>query len=100
MSSVNIRSLSKGFGTVRAVRASSMEIPDGAFVTLLGPSGCGKTTTLNLVAGLETPDGGRIAIDGVDVTDFAPHERGMAMVFQSYALYPHKNVFGNLAFSL
>jgi ABC-type sugar transport system ATPase subunit len=98
--SVTIENLSKSFGAVRAVRDVSMEIPDGAFVTLLGPSGCGKTTTLNLVAGLETPDGGRIVIDGIDVTDFAPHERGMAMVFQSYALYPHKNVYGNLAFSL
>ncbi len=100
MSSVAIAGLSKAFGAVRAVRDFSLEIPEGSFVTLLGPSGCGKTTTLNLIAGLESPDGGSIVIDGVDVTDFAPHERGMAMVFQSYALYPHKNVFGNLAFSL
>ncbi len=100
MSSVAIAGLSKAFGAVRAVRDFSLEIPEGSFVTLLGPSGCGKTTTLNLIAGLESPDGGSVVIDGVDVTDFAPHERGMAMVFQSYALYPHKNVFGNLAFSL
>lgn len=100
MSSVSIQRLSKSFGAVRAVRDFSMQIPEGSFVTLLGPSGCGKTTTLNLVAGLEEPDDGSVTIDGLDVTDFAPHERGMAMVFQSYALYPHKNVFGNLAFSL
>jgi ABC-type sugar transport system ATPase subunit len=100
MGGVSIQGLRKAFGSVVAVRDFSMDIPDGAFVTLLGPSGCGKTTTLNLIAGLERPDGGRIVVDGIDVTDHAPHERGMAMVFQSYALYPHKNVFGNLAFSL
>jgi ABC-type sugar transport system ATPase subunit len=100
VSSVTIRGLRKSFGAVEAVRDFTMEIADGAFVTLLGASGCGKTTTLNLLAGLEVPDAGQILLDGEDVTDAAPHERGMAMVFQSYALYPHKNVFGNLAFSL
>jgi multiple sugar transport system ATP-binding protein len=100
MSSVSIRQLRKSFGNVRAVQDFTLDIPDGAFVTLLGPSGCGKTTTLNMLAGLETPDGGQVLVGDVDVTDHAPHQRGMAMVFQSYALYPHKNVFGNLAFSL
>ena len=85
---------------VQAVRDVSLEIPDHSFVTLLGPSGCGKTTTLNLVAGLEKVSRGEILLDGAAITDWAPHERGMAMVFQNYALYPHKNVYGNIAFAL
>jgi multiple sugar transport system ATP-binding protein len=82
------------------VRSVSLEIPDGAFVTLVGPSGSGKTTTLNLIAGLDEPSGGVIRFDGAPVNDLSPRERDVAMVFQSYALYPHKTVFENLAFPL
>jgi ABC-type sugar transport system ATPase subunit len=77
-----------------------MEIPSEAFVSLLGPSGCGKSTTLNLIAGLEKVDRGKILLQNHDITTWAPHERQMAMVFQNYALYPHMDVYGNLAFSL
>ena len=100
MSRVELRGLTKSFGPVHAVRQVSLEIPDHAFVTLLGPSGCGKTTTLNLIAGLETATSGDVLLDGERITDWAPHERGMAMVFQNYALYPHMNVYGNMAFGL
>jgi ABC-type sugar transport system ATPase subunit len=100
MSRVALQDVEKSFGPVRAVRGVSFEIHDEAFVTLLGPSGCGKTTTLNLIAGLETPSRGEIFLDGQRITDWAPHERHMAMVFQNYALYPHMNVYGNMAFSL
>lgn len=100
MSRVSLQHISKSFGMVQAVRDVSLEIADHAFVTLLGPSGCGKTTTLNLIAGLEKATRGDILLDGTRITDWAPHERGMAMVFQNYALYPHKNVFGNIAFAL
>ena len=100
MSRVELRGLAKSFGSVQAVKAVSLDIPDHAFVTLLGPSGCGKTTTLNLIAGLEKATRGDILLDGQRITDWAPHERGMAMVFQNYALYPHMNVYGNIAFAL
>jgi ABC-type sugar transport system ATPase subunit len=100
MSRVELRGLAKSFGPVHAVKEVSLEIPDHAFVTLLGPSGCGKTTTLNLIAGLEKITRGDIFLDGQRITDWAPHERGMAMVFQNYALYPHMNVYGNMAFGL
>ena len=100
MSRVALREVEKTFGPVQAVRGVSLEIHDGAFVTLLGPSGCGKTTTLNMIAGLEKITRGDIYLDDQRITDWAPHERKMAMVFQNYALYPHMNVYGNMAFSL
>ena len=100
MSRVSIRGLAKSFGPVQAVKDVSLDIPDRAFVTLLGPSGCGKTTTLNMLAGLEKVTRGEIHLDEQNITSWAPHERGMAMVFQNYALYPHMNVFGNIAFAL
>ena len=93
-------------GGVRAVDDVSLTIPEGEFVTLLGPSGCGKTTTLNCVAGLERPDGGRIAVGASVLTDVArgvilpPERRDLGMVFQSYALWPHMSVSDNLAFGL
>lgn len=83
-----------------AVRGIDLEIADGEFVVLVGPSGCGKSTTLRMVAGLETPTGGRILLGGEDVTDRLPQDRDIAMVFQTYALYPHKTVEENLAFPL
>ncbi|NJN19132.1 MAG: ABC transporter ATP-binding protein [Oscillochloris sp.] len=100
MSRVELRGLSKSFGPVQAVRDVSLDISDHAFVTLLGPSGCGKTTTLNMTAGLEAVSSGDVLLDGVPITGWAPHERGMAMVFQNYALYPHMNVFDNIGFAL
>ena len=100
MSRVELRGVAKSFGTVQAVRDVSLDIPDHAFVTLLGPSGCGKTTTLNMIAGLEKVTDGVIYLDDAPITGWAPHERGMAMVFQNYALYPHMNVYGNIAFAL
>ena len=100
MAQVSLVNVSRVFGSVRAVDDLSMEIPSEAFVSLLGPSGCGKSTTLNLIAGLEKVDHGRVLLQGTDITTWAPHERQMAMVFQNYALYPHMDVYGNLAFSL
>jgi iron(III) transport system ATP-binding protein len=92
--------VTKAFGTVRAVDEVSFALPRGALVTLLGPSGCGKTTTLRLVAGLELPTDGNITIEGRDVTRLAAAERRIAMVFQSYALFPHMNVLENVAYGL
>jgi multiple sugar transport system ATP-binding protein len=83
-----------------AVRGVDLEVADGEFVVLVGPSGCGKSTTLRVVAGLESPTGGRIYIGGRDVTALPPQERDIAMVFQTYALYPHKTVRDNLGFGL
>src|SRR5215208_3295133 len=93
-------------GDVYAVNHVSLVIPEGQFVTLLGPSGCGKTTTLNCIAGLEQPDGGRITVGDAVLTDVArrvilpPERRNLGMVFQSYALWPHMTVYDNLAFGL
>jgi multiple sugar transport system ATP-binding protein len=83
-----------------AVRDFTLEIADGELVVLVGPSGCGKSTVLRLIAGLETPTSGQILIDGRDITDVPPQRRDLAMVFQNYALYPHKSVRENLAFGL
>src|SRR6187200_684410 len=85
---------------VRAVDDLSLDIPDGEFLVLVGPSGCGKTTALRMVAGLEEISGGTISIGGRVVNDLTPKERDIAMVFQSYALYPHLSVAENIAFGL
>jgi iron(III) transport system ATP-binding protein len=97
---IRFESVTKTFGAVRAVDAVSFDLPRGALVTLLGPSGCGKTTTLRLIAGLELANGGRIEIEGSDVTRLAAAERRIAMVFQSYALFPHMTVLENVAYGL
>jgi iron(III) transport system ATP-binding protein len=86
--------------TVVAVDEVSLEVKEGEFVTFLGPSGCGKTTALRIIAGFETPTSGRILIGGDDVTDLPPHTRNTAMVFQSYAIFPHLTVAQNVAFGL
>jgi putative spermidine/putrescine transport system ATP-binding protein len=97
---VELRACTRDFGGVRAVDAMDLAILEGEFLSLLGPSGCGKTTTLNLIAGFVEPTAGRILIDGEDVTGLPAHRRGLGVVFQSYALFPHLSVFENVAFGL
>jgi multiple sugar transport system ATP-binding protein len=100
MADLRIEGVSKHFGAQAAVSGLNLELASGEFVVLLGPSGAGKTTTLRLVAGLEKPDAGRVWIDGRDVTQAAPALRDVTFVFQQYSLYPHLNVYDNLAFPL
>lgn len=100
MAEIVVDRVTKRFGTVEAVKDLSLAIPDGELVVLLGPTGAGKTTLLRLVAGLESPDAGGIAIDGRDATHDAPAQRDVSFVFQQYSLYPHLSVFDNLAFPL
>jgi len=95
---LEIDGVSKSFGPLKAVRGVSLEIRKGEFFSLLGPSGCGKTTLLRMLAGFETPDAGRILIDGQDVTPLAPNRRKVNTIFQSYALFPHLTVRENVAF--
>ncbi|MBI4539235.1 MAG: ABC transporter ATP-binding protein [Gemmatimonadetes bacterium] len=97
---LELRGLAKRFGDVAAVRDLTLELEPGEFVTLLGPSGCGKTTVLRLIAGFETPDAGRLIFDGREVTSLSPQRRRFGMVFQNYALFPHLNVYENVAFGL
>lgn len=98
---LELKNVTKSFGReVIAVDGVSLSVEEGEFLTLLGPSGCGKTTILRIIAGLETPDSGRVMIEDKDVTDTGPARRDIAMVFQSYALYPHLRVFDNIAVSL
>ena len=100
MSEVEYRAIHKAFDDVVAVEALDMYVPDGAFVALLGPSGCGKTTALRIVAGLEAPTSGSVHLGGRDVTGLSPRDRDVAMVFQSYALYPQMTVAENIAYPL
>jgi multiple sugar transport system ATP-binding protein len=102
VSEIRIEHLTKTYsgGKAPAVRDVSLTVRDSEFVVLLGPSGCGKTTLLRMVAGLEYPDEGQITIGDLDVTDLPPRKRGIAMVFQSYAVFPHLTVFENVAFGL
>jgi spermidine/putrescine ABC transporter ATP-binding subunit len=98
---VRLERLSKSFdGIKRAVDGVDLSIAAGEFFALLGPSGCGKTTTLRMIAGFETPDEGRIHVGGADVTDVPVHRRNLGMIFQSYALFPHRTVAENVAFGL
>ena len=100
MARILFRSVTKRFGDVFAVRDLNLEIRDKEFVVLLGPSGCGKSTTLNMIAGLEEVSEGEVWFDDQIVNELPPHRRDVAMVFQSYALYPHKSVYENIAFGL
>lgn len=100
MASVELKNINKTFGQVDILPCVNLRIENGEFVVFVGPSGCGKSTMLRLIAGLEDPTGGEIEIDGQVVTDESPKERGVGMVFQSYALYPHMSVYENIAFGL
>jgi putative spermidine/putrescine transport system ATP-binding protein len=97
---VELRGCTRDYGPLRAVDALDLTVVEGEFLALLGPSGCGKTTTLNLIAGFVEPTAGRVLIDGKDVTGRPPHLRGLGVVFQSYALFPHLSVRENVAFGL
>src|SRR5262245_20148162 len=100
MALLEIVDVCKRFATTTAVDDVSVCIERGEFFALLGPSGCGKTTLLRLIAGFETPDSGRILIDGVEMNAVPPYARPVNMMFQSYALFPHLDVAGNIAFGL
>jgi iron(III) transport system ATP-binding protein len=97
---LTLNNISKRFGEMAAVTDVSIRVERGEFFGLLGPSGCGKTTTLRIIAGLESPDTGRVEFDGREITTLPPEKRGFGMVFQNYALFPHLNVFENVAFGL
>jgi multiple sugar transport system ATP-binding protein len=100
MGQITLQDVQKSFGPVHIIKGADLEIADGSFVVFVGPSGCGKTTLLRLIAGLEDVSGGKILIDGKNVVDTPPAKRGLSMVFQSYALYPHMSVRGNIGFGL
>ncbi len=100
MGKIKLEKVSKSFGATTIIPQLDLDIDDGEFVVFVGPSGCGKSTLLRLIAGLEDTSGGKISIDGRDVTQEAPAKRKLAMVFQSYALYPHMTVAKNIAFPL
>ena len=100
MGHITLSQVSKSFGASEIIPPLDLEIGEGEFVVFVGPSGCGKSTLLRLIAGLEDISGGRIEIDGADATRIPPAKRGIAMVFQSYALYPHMSVRKNIAFPL
>ena len=100
MSSIQLIDVSKDWGGTRALDAIDLTIEPGSFCVLLGPSGCGKSTTLRIIAGLESASSGQVLIDGMDVTHQPPAQRGLAMVFQNYALFPHLSVADNITFGL
>jgi ABC-type Fe3+/spermidine/putrescine transport system ATPase subunit len=100
MTILELRNLDKSYSDGWTLSDVSFSVEDGEILGLLGPSGCGKTTLLRLIAGLEAPDSGRILVDGKDVTGTPPHRRGFGLMFQEYALFPHKDVFENVAFGL
>ena len=100
MSSIELQGVAKHWGQTTALQAVNLRIAAGSFCVLLGPSGCGKSTTLRIIAGLDAASAGRVLIDGRDVTDLPPAQRGIAMVFQNYALFPHLSVAQNIGFGL
>ena len=97
---IELSKLTKQFAELTAVDGIDLHIPGGEFFSLLGPSGCGKTTTLRMIAGFEQPTSGEILLDGTDVAYTPPHQRNVNTVFQNYALFPHLNVYDNIAFGL
>src|SRR5438034_1692046 len=100
MASVDVIDIKKSFGAQEVIHGVSISVADGEFVVFVGPSGCGKSTLLRMIAGLEPITGGDLVIDGERMNEVPPAKRGIAMVFQSYALYPHMSVHKNLAFGL
>ena len=100
MASITLKNISKWFSDNQVIKNIDLNIRDGEFVVFVGPSGCGKSTLLRIISGLEDLDNGLVSIDDIDVTDKIPYDRGISMVFQSYALYPHMSVFDNIGFSL
>ena len=100
MATLQLEKVTKSFGTVDVIKGVDLDVADGELIVFVGPSGCGKSTLLRIIAGLEDATSGTIRIDGEACNDKAPKQRGIAMVFQSYALYPHKTVYQNMAFSL
>ncbi len=100
MGRITLEGVQKSFGPVHIIKGADLDVADGSFVVFVGPSGCGKTTLLRLFAGLEDVSDGKILIDGKNVVNVPPAKRGLSMVFQSYALYPHMSVRGNIAFGL
>ncbi|MEP5806172.1 MAG: ABC transporter ATP-binding protein, partial [Roseobacter sp.] len=100
MGQIKLNQVSKSFGDVQVIPPLDLTIEDGEFTVFVGPSGCGKSTLLRLIAGLEDITSGQIDIDGADATFVPPAKRGLAMVFQSYALYPHMSVRKNIAFPM
>lgn len=97
---IKLENVSKRYGEEDILENFSVKIAQHEFVTILGPSGCGKTTTLRLIGGFELPDSGRILFDGEDITNLPPYKRRLNTVFQKYALFPHMNVYDNVAFGL
>jgi len=100
MAGLKLQGLKKSYGAVKVIHGVDLEIQQGEFIVFVGPSGCGKSTLLRMIAGLEDITGGTLEIDGMVVNDVPPSKRGIAMVFQSYALYPHMTVYDNMAFGL
>src|SRR6478736_2487794 len=100
MAGLELKNIQKTYGKVEVIPRVDLSIEDGEFVVFVGPSGCGKSTLLRIIAGLEQVSGGEILIDGKSVTNVPASDRGLAMVFQSYALYPHMSVYKNMAFAL
>ena len=100
MAFLDLDRIHKRFGAASILQDISIAVQEGEFLVLVGPSGCGKSTLMNIIAGLEPPSGGRLALGGRDITHAAPAERDISMVFQSYALYPNMTVAGNIGFPL
>ena len=100
MASITLQNISKWFSSNQVIKNVDLNIKDGEFIVFVGPSGCGKSTLLRIISGLEDLNEGTVLINDLDVTDKIPYDRGLSMVFQSYALYPHMNVFDNIGFSL
>ena len=100
MASIELKNIEKSFGTNKVINKFDIKINDGEFIVLVGPSGCGKSTLLRMISGLESVDIGEIYLDNKLINNLIPSKREIAMVFQSYALYPHMSVFENMAFGL
>src|SRR5512132_3902204 len=100
MAYLTLSNISKQFAETYAVQDFNLDIDKGEFVSFLGPSGCGKTTTLRMVAGFEIPSSGKVILDGKDITNKAPNQRNVGMIFQSYALFPNMTVAQNIGFGL